>query len=440
MSAKRYLADLHIHSYWSRATSRSSTLASLAAWSRIKGVHVLGTGDFTHPAWLQEIEEMLEPAEPGFFRLRESVGRDYSTLLRPEVMGEEIPTRFVLTTEISSIYKRDGKVRKVHNLVLVPDLESVRRMNDALEAIGNLGSDGRPILRLDCRDLLEIVLEKAPGGFLVPAHIWTPWFSLFGSKSGFDRLEDCFRDLSSHIFALETGLSSDPAMNRLISALDNYTLISNSDCHSPAKLAREANIFDTGFDFFAMKEAIKDPRGDRGQQRFQATLEFYPEEGKYYHDGHRKCGVCCTPTRTKELKGSCPECARPLTVGVLARVLELADRASPCYPQGSPDGIHLLGLAEILSELIGFGPGSKTVTREYLHCVELFGSELNVLLLTPLEELAKRYSPLLAESVTRVRTGEVNRTPGYDGQFGRIRLFRPSENALLPKLSVISKK
>ncbi len=423
----RFIADLHIHSRYSRATSKASHIASLAAWARIKGVHVLGTGDFTHPGWFQELKETLSPAENGFFRLKESCKRDFSSLLRPDVAAEPIPTRFVLTAEISSIYKRGGKVRKVHNILFVPDFASAERINATLAAIGNIESDGRPILGLDSRDLLEILLEKAPGGFLVPAHIWTPWFSLFGSKSGFDRLEDCFGDLSHHIFALETGLSSDPEMNRLVSALDRYTLISNSDCHSPSKLCREANIFETEFDYYSMKKAIENPCDTTGNQRFVATVEFYPEEGKYHHDGHRKCSYCCDPYTSRELSEICPECGKPMTIGVLSRVIDLADRKTPLFPEGSPDVYSLIPLAEILSEIVGVGPNSKTVMFQYLKCIERFGSELNLLLHTPIQEIRDNYSTLLAEAVNRVREKEVIRRAGYDGEFGVISVFQPGE-------------
>ncbi len=423
----RFIADLHIHSRYSRATSKSSHIASLAAWARIKGVHVLGTGDFTHPAWFQELKETLAPAENGFLRLKESSKRDFSSLLRPDISAEPIPTRFVLTAEISSIYKRGGKVRKVHNILFVPDFASAERINATLAAIGSIESDGRPILGLDSRDLLEILLEKAPGGFLVPAHIWTPWFSLFGSKSGFDRLEDCFGDLSHHIFALETGLSSDPEMNRLISSLDRYTLISNSDCHSPSKLCREANIFETEFDYYSMKKAIENPCDKAGKQRFVATVEFYPEEGKYHHDGHRKCGYCCDPYTSRELSEICPECGKPMTIGVLSRVIDLADRKTPLFPEGSPGICSLIPLAEILSEIVGVGPNSKTVMLQYLKCIERFGSELNLLLHTPIQDIRSKHSTLLAEAVHRVREKEVIRQAGYDGEFGMISVFQSGE-------------
>lgn len=422
-----YIADLHIHSLYSRATSKTSHLHGLAAFAAIKGIDVVGTGDFTHPGWFSHLLENLAEAEPGFFRLKD---------ISPELFRDVIPAglepdisrvRFVLSSEISSIYKRGGKVRKVHNMLFAPDFDSVRRINAALSVIGNLESDGRPILGLDSRNLLEIVLEKAPRGFLVPAHIWTPWFSLFGSKSGFDSIEECFGDLTEHIFALETGLSSDPDMNRTISALDNYSLISNSDCHSPGKLGREANIFSTGFDFFSIGEALRKPSEDNGEQRFAATIEFYPEEGKYHCDGHRKCGVCMEPRETREHKGICPACGRSLTVGVLSRVMELADRTVPVYPPGSPVVHSLVPLTELLGELLRVGSSAKKVMQAYVQLVQRFGSEFAILLNTDIDDLERGSSPLLAEAVKRVRTGKVIRRPGYDGEFGVIRVFSDSE-------------
>lgn len=422
-----YRADLHIHSPYSRATSKSSHLHGLAAWAVIKGIDVLGTGDFTHPGWLIHLQEHLIEAEPGFYRLK-NTGTELFKDVVPEGLEPDISRiRFVLTSEISSIYKRGGKVRKVHNLLFSPDFDSVSRLNAALSVIGNLAADGRPILGLDSRNLLEIVLETTPEGFLVPAHIWTPWFSLFGSKSGFDSIEECFGDLSDHIFALETGLSSDPDMNRTISALDRYSLISNSDCHSPSKLGREANIFSTGFDFFSMREALKYPVDATGQQKFAATIEFYPEEGKYHCDGHRKCGVYMEPQETRRLKGICPECGRPLTVGVLYRVMELADRADPVYCEDSPAVYSLVPLAELLGEILKVGSASKKVMQAYVKLVQQFGSEFAILLDADVDDLKRGASGILAEAVNRVRNGRVIRQPGYDGEFGVIRVFTENE-------------
>lgn len=427
----RCIADLHIHSLFSRATSKSSHLRGLAAWAAVKGIDLVATGDFTHPGWFAHLYEELMPAEPGLFRLKPDPLYDYAALLPeglcPERHPEEI--RFMLGTEISCIYKRAGRVRKVHNLIYAPDMQAVRRINAKLGDLGNISSDGRPILGLDSHDLLEIVLEQSADAFLIPAHIWTPWFSLFGSRSGFDRIEDCFADLTPHIFALETGLSSDPDMNRLLSALDPYTLVSNSDCHSPARLGREANIFDIDLDYFALREAIRTPRDAEGRQRMVATVEFFPEEGKYHADGHRKCGVCLEPQKTKELGGLCPVCGRALTVGVLHRVLELADRSVPRYPEGSPAVRRLVPLPELVAELLGLGPASARVCSAWVRLVNTFGSEFRLLLDTPLEDM-KAFG-LLAEAVSRVRRDAVQRQPGYDGEFGRMRVFAEGERERL---------
>ncbi|MGI6657472.1 MAG: UvrD-helicase domain-containing protein [Desulfobulbus sp.] len=429
----KYIADLHVHSLYSRATSKNSHLHGLAAWAAVKGIAVVATGDCTHPRWFAHLSESLEPAEPVFFRLQSEPGRDWGAFLpeglRPPVAPESV--RFVLSAEISSIYKRDGRVRKVHNLLYFPDFEAVRSVNATLAGLGNIASDGRPILGLDCRDLLEILLSHAPEGFFVPAHIWTPWFSLFGSKSGFDSLEDCFGPLSSHIFALETGLSSDPEMNRLVSALDRFTLISNSDCHSPAKLGREANIFTTGFDFFSLRDALRSPVDASGQQAFAATIEFYPEEGKYHCDGHRACGVCCEPAETRRHEGLCPVCGKPLTIGVLHRVMELADRSEPVFPPGSPAVHSLIPLPEIVAELLDCGPTSKKVGQAYTRLINTFGAEFSLLLDTSLDDLRTGELSLLAEALERVRTKRVIRQPGYDGAFGVIRTMSEGERAQL---------
>ena len=326
----RYIADLHIHSPFSRATSKAGNLQGLATWARVKGIHLVGTGDFTHPGWFSQLKKQLVPAEPGFFKLKDQA----IPPPLPQMTPAALPCRFLLTAEISSIYKRHGAVRKVHNLLYVPDFTSAERINSVLAGIGNIESDGRPILGLDSRDLLEILLERAPEGFLVPAHIWTPWFSLFGSRSGFNTIEECYGDLTPHVFALETGLSSDPGMNRLIPALDRFALISNSDCHSPGKLGREANIFHTDFSFFALREALKNPLTGA----FAGTIEFYPEEGKYHYTGHRNCNVSQSPDETKKKGTVCPVCKKPLTVGVMHRVEELAE--SPEDFESKPNSSH----------------------------------------------------------------------------------------------------
>ena len=418
---KNFIADLHVHSRFSRATSKNLTPRNLAAWASVKGIQLLATGDFTHPGWLEMISDQLKSVENGFFRLKDQSG-----------LGQELPwfsgtggaedIRFVLCTEISSIYKKGGKVRKIHNLVFMPGLEAVRKFNIRLGQVGNLASDGRPLLGRPARDLREMVLDTDPLAFLVPAHIWTPWFSLFGSKSGFNRLEDCFEDLSSEIFALETGLSSDPEMNQLWSALDRYTLISNSDAHSGEKLGREANLLSGEMSFPALRAAL---RKDTGPARFEGTLEFYPEEGKYHLDGHRKCGIVLEPAETARLKGICPVCGKELTIGVLNRVFELADRETPVRSAAQKFS-SLVPLTEILSEILGSGSGTKKVMGMYNQLLRDFGSELDILRRAPVEDL-KKSSALLAEAVDRMRKGQVRRHSGYDGEYGRISMFTPRE-------------
>ncbi len=420
-----FIADLHIHSRYSRATAKSAELPNLYMAAAVKGIHVLATGDFTHPAWFDHLSDYLVPAEPGLFRLREDVARTCDKQIPPSC---RIPVRFMLTTEISNIYKKDGRTRKNHNLVFFPDLASVKAFNDRLETIGNIHSDGRPILGLDARDLLEITLETNDQGFLVPAHIWTPWFSLLGSKSGFDSIEACFGDLSSHIFAAETGLSSDPAMNRRVSFLDNITLISNSDAHSPAKLGREVNFFDTELSYFAIKDAME--TGDPA--KFKGTMEFYPEEGKYHMDGHRSCGIRFTPEESRNAGGICPVCGKPLTLGVLYRVETLADRpASHKLPEKGPGFVSRIPLDEVLGELFNVGAGSKTVqsTRERL--ITTLGPELAILNHLPVDEIGKTGHPLLGEAISRMRENRVILSGGYDGAYGRITVFDPEERETL---------
>ncbi|WP_319584255.1 UvrD-helicase domain-containing protein [uncultured Pseudodesulfovibrio sp.] len=420
---ERFTADLHIHSRFSRATSKKLTIRNLAAWGRMKGLSVLGTGDFTHPEWLAEIEEQLEDNGKGLFTLREPQGLEKEI---PAFDGD-IPgrTRFMLQTEISSIYKRGGKVRKVHNLVFMPNLDAVRRFNERLGQVGNLASDGRPILGLDSRDLMDLVLDTHPQAFLVPAHIWTPWFSLFGSKSGFNSIRECFGDYADEIFAMETGLSSDPEMNWTWSELDRIRLISNSDAHSGEKLGREANLFRGEISYEGIYRAL---RGEGLGHKFLGTVEFFPEEGKYHMDGHRKCGVSMDPHETIARDGICPVCGKPVTVGVYNRILELADREEPVQPAGAPGFVSLIPLKEILSEVLGVGAGSKKVDHLYLKLIREFGNELDVLQRVPAEDLS-RFSCYLAEGITRMRDGQVIRKAGFDGEFGVISVFSEKERS-----------
>ncbi|MEV4462040.1 UvrD-helicase domain-containing protein [Micromonospora echinofusca] len=418
-----FVADLHIHSKYSRACSRDLTLPNLGWWARRKGIGVLGTGDFTHPAWYDHLRETLHPAEPGLHRLSPETERDIARRLPPRLASEAEadPVRFMLSVEISTIYKRDDRTRKVHHLIYLPDLDAVARFNAALGRIGNLGSDGRPILGLDSRDLLEITLEASADGYLVPAHIWTPWFSALGSKSGFDAIADCYADLAEHIFAVETGLSSDPGMNWRVGSLDGYQLVSNSDAHSPPALAREATVFATARDYFAIRDALRTGDGLAG------TIEFFPEEGKYHADGHRLCGVNWSPEQTRAAGGRCPECGKPLTVGVLSRVEELADRPSGHRPAHARDVTHLVPLAEILGELNKVGARSKRVEGKLHELIAALGPELEILTTTPLDEIGRVGGELLAEGIGRLRRGDVHRVPGYDGEYGVITLFDPAE-------------
>lgn len=419
---EQYLADLHVHSRYSRATSKGLTPRNLAAHGEIKGLTVVGTGDFTHPGWLDELRRDLAPDGTGLLRLREPAG-----------LAAEIPwypgvkltgrVRFMLSAEISSIYKRDGAVRKVHNLVYAPNFEVAEKINAKLAKVGNLASDGRPILGLDSRHLLEMVLETDPLAFLVPAHIWTPWFSLFGSKSGFDSVEACYGSLSREIFAMETGLSSDPEMNWTLSALDRFRLISNSDAHSGEKLGRECNLFSGDPTYEGIYRAL---RGQGVGPKFLGTVEFFPEEGKYHLDGHRACGVVMEPAEAKARGGLCPVCGKPLTLGVLHRVLELADRDQPERPEGMPGFTSLIPLAEVAGEVLGVGPATAKARGLVTSLLSRFGAELTVLRETPAEDLA-RVSGLFAEAVTRMRRGRVFREPGFDGQYGRISVFSPEE-------------
>jgi uncharacterized protein (TIGR00375 family) len=417
-----FIADLHIHSHYSRATSREMCLESLHRWAQLKGITVVGTGDFTHPRWFAELQEKLEPAEPGLFRLRPEWRTDGTPPRVPESCRAEV--RFLLTVEISNIYKRGGRTRKVHNLVFAPDFAAAGRINARLGSIGNLEADGRPILRLDSEGLLRIVLESSPESLLVPAHAWTPHFSVFGANSGFDSLKECFGDLTPHIRAIETGLSSDPPMNRRLSMLDGITLISNSDAHSPGKLGREGGIFQTERSYRGIVEAIA--TGDPG--RFLGTIEFFPEEGKYHYDGHRGCGIRMAPAETIRQGPLCPKCGKPVTVGVMHRVEALADRPAGLNREETPPGRHLIPLIELLAEVHQAGVQTKRVTEAYFRLLESLGNEFFILMDCPVSEIEGVGVPLLSEAIRRMRSGEVAITPGYDGEYGTVRTLAHPES------------
>jgi DNA helicase-2/ATP-dependent DNA helicase PcrA len=423
VSAVPFVADLHIHSYLSRATSRELDLEHLHAWAQRKGIGVVATGDFTHPRWFAELRDKLVPAGGGLFRLRDDLAA---------AVDEGVPAacrsavRFLMSVEISSIYKRADRVRKVHNLVYAPDFESAARIASRLARIGNIESDGRPILGLDSRDLLEITLESSPDAFLIPAHVWTPWFSALGEKSGFDSLDECFGDLARHIFAAETGLSSDPAMNWRLSSLDRVTLVSSSDAHSPEKLGREASLFNCELSYFAMRDALRDRSAG-----FLGTLEFFPEEGKYHHEGHRHCGVSLAPAEAAALGHLCPRCGKPLTGGVASRVAALADRPEGFRPAHAKPFTHLVPLVEVLGEILGVGSSSGRVRKSYDRLLLRAGNEMSVLVDLPAEDADREGPPLLGEALRRMRAGEVKRVAGFDGEYGFVRVFDEEERKRL---------
>ena len=407
----RFFADLHIHSRFSRATSKYVSLESLWKWAQIKGISVIGTGDFTHPQWYKELNEKLDINNNNLLKLRDK----YKDKSIPDSCINEVS--FMLTTEVSCIYSKNGRVRKIHSLIFVPDFAAASKLSHELSKIGNISSDGRPILGLDAKTLLKIVLDISHETMFVPAHAWTPHFSVFGASSGFDSLEECFDELTPNIYAIETGLSSNPAMNWRLSSLDTITLISNSDAHSPAKIGREANIFDTEISYNAISNAIKTKQG------FAGTVEFFPEEGKYHYDGHRSCGVNLSPEETIRHHYLCPACGKKVTVGVMHRVEKLADREDGFKPSCAPPFYSMIPLQEIIAETKKVGVSSKAVTTDYLQLIEKLGNELKILMDLPLDEIENASSPLLKEAISRVRSGNVHIAPGYDGEYGKIKIL-----------------
>lgn len=409
-----YIADLHIHSRYSRATSKEGTPEHLDLWARKKGIQIVGTGDFTHPAWRKELEEKLVPEGNGFYRLKEEYAVEDQTAGAKEV-------HFAVSGEISSIYKKDGKVRKVHSLILLPSLEDAEKVSAKLETIGNIHSDGRPILGLDCHDLLEILLELSPQSIYIPAHIWTPHFSLFGAFSGFDTVEECFGDLTPYIHAMETGLSSDPPMNWRLSMLDSYQLVSNSDAHSPAKLGREANLLQIPMSYEGLYQAIQTGDGLEG------TIEFFPEEGKYHMDGHRKCHLCLTPSQTAKYGGKCPVCGKKITIGVANRAEQLSDRAEGFVRAGAKPFESLVPLPEVIASCTGRSSASVKVQQQYEELLKTLGPEFVILRETPIPDIEAAAGRRVAEGIRRLREGCVEKISGFDGEYGTIRLFSPEE-------------
>lgn len=407
----RFIADLHIHSRYSRATSHDMTPEEIWRWARIKGINVIGTGDFTHPAWFRELGRKLDFAGNGLFVLRE------------EFCGGDIPDScegdvfFLMSAEISCIYSKNGKTRKVHCIVLADDMEGALRLQKRLSKTGNITSDGRPILGMDAKTLLKMVLNECPGAMFIPAHAWTPHFSVFGAVSGFDSLDECFEDLTPHIHAIETGLSSDPSMNWRLSRLDGLTLLSNSDAHSPRNIGREANIFGTDISYKAIADAVRTGEG------FEGTVEFFPEEGKYHYDGHRACKVRMTPEETVSANYRCPMCGGKITVGVLHRVATLADRPAGMMPVDAKPYRTIIPLGEIIAFTLEKGVKTKTVEKVYFDLIEKLGNEFKILMQVPIDDIVRTTHERVAEAITNVRAGRVKMEPGYDGEYGKISIF-----------------
>jgi DNA helicase-2/ATP-dependent DNA helicase PcrA len=412
-----FYADLHLHSRYAKATSRNADLAELAWWARRKGITVLGTGDFTHPAWFEQLKAGLVPAEPGLYRLRDELDRAVAERL-PGSCRE--PLRFLMAVEVSTAFRRDGRPRRMHHLLYVPELEAAAALNDRLGRSGNLADDGRPTLAMDASDLLEATLGSGDGAYLVPAHLWTPWVGVLSATTGFDSIEACYGELTREIFAVETGLSADPPMNWRVSLLDRFRVVSYSDAHAPSRLGREATEFATGLDYFAIRHALRTGEGLEG------TVEFFPEAGRYHLSGHRRCGVRLEPDEARKARMRCPVCGKRLTMGVLQRVEDLADRPAGARPDGVAGGRNLVPLPEVVAEVAGVGPTSKTVRGTVDAMIELLGPELPILERLPLDAIEQAGFPAVAEAIGKVRRGEVVRTPGFDGEYGSI---RPSEIA-----------
>lgn len=439
----RIIADLQIHSKYSRACSQDLTPQNIAVWADKKGIGVIGSGDFTHPKWLSELKDALEESQPGLYRLRSSAAGD----------GRDRPLRganalFMITGEVSSIYKQGDKIRRVHNMILAPNFQAADKIIRGLEKAGaNLDVDGRPILGIHCPDLVKIVKDACAEAEIIPAHVWTPHFGVFGSLSGFDSIEEAFGHQSEYIFAIETGLSSDPKMNWQLSSLDKYTLVSNSDAHSLRKIGREANVFEIAQDKLSYSEIIRIIK-NKNPREFLFTIEFFPEEGKYHLDGHRECKFSCLPSQTRKLGGVCPVCGKKLLVGVLNRVAELADpsrlgnrseggREHGFVPPSAIPYRSVIPLEEVIAETLGVGTASKKVIEMYEKIVNTEWrtqngelrkcDEFSVLLDLSEEEISKISNPAIAQAVIRVREGKVKLEGGYDGVFGKIEIFSKEE-------------
>lgn len=406
-----FIADLHIHSKYSRATSKEMEIPSLTHWAKMKGISMLGTGDFTHPEWFAELKEALEESAYGVYI--------YDGIY------------YLLTAEVSSIYFKAGRTRKVHNIIFAPSFKTAEEVNKMLAEYGSLSSDGRPIISLECAKLVKALTDIDPDIAVVPAHAWTPHFSVFGSNSGFDSFEECFEDQSSKISAIETGLSSDPAMNWRWSKLDRLCLMSSSDAHSPSRIGREANVFKEKISYRDLFSILK----AKDTARFLYTIEFFPKEGKYHWDGHRACNARLAPEESMRAHNRCPVCGKAVTVGVMNRVEHLADRKSGFVLESSPSYKHIVPLAEIIGSALGVGPDTMTVEKEYLKLIKNVGNEFTILLDMPEEELKERCPRKIAKGIMNVRKGDVTIEPGYDGEYGVVKILKEGEEGAEKQMS-----
>ncbi|MBI5124384.1 MAG: DNA helicase UvrD [Candidatus Omnitrophica bacterium] len=406
-----FIADFHIHSKYSRATSKDMEVPSLAKWAKIKGVSMLGTGDFTHPLWLEELKKHLKESDHGVY-LYEGI-------------------YFVLTAEVSNIYFKAGRTRKVHNMIFAPNFKVADEINKLLGEYGSLSSDGRPILGLECDKMAKMLFAIDPEILIVPGHAWTPHFSIFGSNSGFDSPEECFEDQTPKIYSIETGLSSDPAMNWRWSKLDRFCLTSNSDAHSPAKIGREANVFKDKINYKELIQILK----TKDKTRFLYTIEFFPEEGKYHWDGHRACKARLEPEEAMRINNQCPVCGKNITIGVMHRLVGLADRKEGYVLDSSPSFKSMVPLAEIIGEALGLSPDSVTVEREYLQLIKNFGNEFSILIEASEDELKERCPPKIAKGVSNMRKGDIQALPGYDGEYGKVKVLKEGEGTAEKQLS-----
>ncbi len=421
----KFIADFHVHSKYSRATSKDMDVENIARWANLKGIGLMGTGDFTHPFYFAELKQKLQPTGYGLFTLKKEFKNSVGNSFQNEI-------HFMLTAEVSNMFQQGGSSRRVHTMIFAPSFEVVEKINDELSQFGKLGSDGRPIFGFPVKELVEIITDITDECFIVPAHAWTPWFSVFGANSGFDSLEECFEEQLKHISCIETGLSSDPQMNWRWSALDNIALISNSDAHSPNRIGREANVFDCTMTFRDIVKVIQ----TKDKAKFLFTIEFFPEEGKYHFDGHRNCSILFSPAESRKHKNLCPVCGRKLTVGVMHRVEELSDRPEGFVPEGVIPCKHLIPLQEIIAEALGQGVETKGVQNEYLRLVSIFGSEFRILLDLSPEELEKNTPGRVLEGIKRVRDEDLQITPGHDGVYGKIQIFAEKEKTPTEQLGL----